>query len=67
MPVDVLQVFVSSTWLDLQPERQAVEAALKKWSSRLVAAATVELRPAFQRRRRVLEKSPVAERRLRLS
>jgi len=30
MPVDVVQVFVSSTWLDLQPERQAVEAALHR-------------------------------------
>jgi hypothetical protein len=30
MPVDVVQVFVSSTWLDLQPERQAVEAALQQ-------------------------------------
>jgi phosphoribosylformylglycinamidine (FGAM) synthase PurS component len=30
MPVEVVQVFVSSTWLDLQPERQAVEAALQR-------------------------------------
>ncbi len=30
MPVEVAQVFVSSTWLDLQPERQAVEAALQR-------------------------------------
>jgi Domain of unknown function (DUF4062)/Tetratricopeptide repeat len=30
MPVEVAQVFVSSTWLDLQPERQAVEAALHR-------------------------------------
>ena len=30
MPVEVAQVFVSSTWLDLQPERQAIEAALQR-------------------------------------
>jgi hypothetical protein len=30
MPVEIVQVFVSSTWLDLQPERQAVEAALQR-------------------------------------
>ena len=30
MPVEVVQVFVSSTWLDLQPERQAVEVALQR-------------------------------------
>jgi hypothetical protein len=30
MPTEVVQVFVSSTWLDLQPERQAVEAALQR-------------------------------------
>lgn len=30
MPIEVVQVFISSTWLDLQPERQAVEAALQR-------------------------------------
>lgn len=30
MSAEVVQVFVSSTWLDLQPERQAVEAALQR-------------------------------------
>jgi len=30
MPIEVVQVFVSSTWLDLQPERQAVEATLQR-------------------------------------
>jgi energy-coupling factor transporter ATP-binding protein EcfA2 len=30
MPVATVCVFVSSTWLDLQPERQAVEAALQR-------------------------------------
>jgi hypothetical protein len=30
MPIEVAQIFVSSTWLDLQPERQAVEAALQR-------------------------------------
>jgi hypothetical protein len=30
MSVPILQIFVSSTWLDLQPERKAVEAALQR-------------------------------------
>src|SRR5437588_8692170 len=30
MPPPVLRVFVSSTWIDLQPERQAVEVALAR-------------------------------------
>ena len=30
MQPTVLHVFVSSTWLDLQPERVAVEAALQR-------------------------------------
>src|SRR5918992_5245475 len=30
MPVATVCVFVSSTWLDLQPERKAVEAALQR-------------------------------------
>lgn len=30
MPIEVAQIFVSSTWLDLQPERQAVESALQR-------------------------------------
>ena len=30
-PPPMVCVFVSSTWLDLQPERQAVEAALSGW------------------------------------
>jgi hypothetical protein len=30
MPTEVVQVFVSSTWLDLQPERRAVEATLQR-------------------------------------
>jgi hypothetical protein len=30
MPTTVVHVFVSSTWLDLRPEREAVEAALAR-------------------------------------
>jgi hypothetical protein len=30
MPPNIVQVFVSSTWLDLQPERKEVEAALQR-------------------------------------
>jgi hypothetical protein len=30
MPHETVHVFVSSTWLDLRPERQAVEGALQR-------------------------------------
>ena len=43
--IDVIRIFVSSTWIDLQPERKAVETALHRMKeTKLIGMESVRKR-----------------------